>query len=159
MTTETAFILAEATTEADYAAAKDLFVAYQQFLGVDLCFQSFDAELQQLPDMYGPPHGCLILATRGNTYAGCVALRNKGNGICEMKRLYVPDNFQGHGLGRQLATAIVEKAKTLGYQKMVLDTLDRLQPAIALYRSLGFVETGAYYANPLQGVVYMEFAL
>jgi putative acetyltransferase len=148
-----------AHTAEQYAAAKELFVAYQQFLGEDLCFQSFDAELQQLEQMYGPPSGALLLAVEDDVYGGCIALRSKGHEVCEMKRLYVTDDFKGRGLGRQLAEAIIEKARVLGYKKMVLDTLDRLKPALHLYQTLQFTSTDAYYSNPLTGVVYLQKVL
>lgn len=148
--------LIQAMTPELYAMAKDLFIAYQQYLNIDLCFQSFEAELNDLPAMYGPPTGALLLAFYKQDIAGCVALRDKSNGICEMKRLYVLPAFQGKGIGKQLATAIVHAAKQLGYNKMVLDTLHRLQPAIELYEQLGFVHCDAYYHNPLEGVVFME---
>ena len=151
--------LIQAMTPELYAMAKDLFMAYQQYLNVDLCFQSFEAELNDLPAMYGPPHGALLLAFYKQDIAGCVALRKKADGICEMKRLYVLPAFQGKGIGKQLATAIVAAGRQLGYTKMVLDTLDRLQPAIQLYEQLGFHCCAPYYHNPLEGVVFMEKTL
>ncbi|WP_197428630.1 GNAT family N-acetyltransferase [Phnomibacter ginsenosidimutans] len=151
--------LIQAMTPELYAMAKDLFMAYQQYLNVDLCFQSFEAELNDLPAMYGPPSGALLLAFYKQDIAGCVALRKKADGICEMKRLYVLPAFQGKGIGKQLATAIVAASRQLGYTKMVLDTLDRLQPAIQLYEQLGFHRCTPYYHNPLEGVVFMEKTL
>ena len=100
-----------ATWPEEFAAAKELFQEYQAFLGEDLCFQSFDEELQQLDTMYGPPMGVLLLAKQGIEYIGCVALRDKGNGVCEMKRLYVKETFKGKGIGRKLAEMIIEKAQ------------------------------------------------
>lgn len=145
-----------ASTKEEFEVAKQLFLAYQQFLGEDLCFQSFDAELQQLETMYGAPDGTLLLAMHGETYIGCVALRKKGDGVCEMKRLYVLADYKGKGIGKKLAIAIIEKARQMGYKKMILDTLERLGPALQLYTSLQFEKTDAYYANPLQGVVYLQ---
>jgi len=156
---ETAEII-EVVTPDQYAAAAALFRQYQQYLGVDLCFQSFEDELANLPAMYGAPQGCILLAQERGVYVGCVALRPaKGQpGVCEMKRLYVLPEHMGKGYGRALAAGIVQRAQGAGYQAMVLDTLDRLKPAIQLYRSLGFEEMEPYYANPLEGVVYMRKA-
>lgn len=74
----------------------------------------------------------------------------------EMKRLYVVPSFRKFGIGRKLVQAILDDAKALGYHTMKLDTLDRLQPAIQLYKAFGFTDASAYYANPLEGVVYMQ---
>lgn len=126
------------------------------FLQEDLYFQSVDAELSNLPAMYSGSNGSLLLCqAQDGQYAGMVAIRPKGEGTCEMKRLYVRPAFQGFGLGKKLSEKIIDKAKNLGYQTMILDTLERLQPALKLYNQLGFVRTSAYYANPLTGVVYM----
>jgi GNAT superfamily N-acetyltransferase len=148
--------LSAVTTHAEYGIAAGLFRQYQAFLGVDLCFQSFEEELRTLPAMYGRPGGCILLLRHAGAYVGCVAMRPKGQGVCEMKRLYVQPPFTGRGGGRMLAEAIVQQARQAGYSAMVLDTLERLTPALSLYRSLGFEEVEAYYDNPLEGVVYMR---
>jgi ribosomal protein S18 acetylase RimI-like enzyme len=123
---------------------------------VDLCFQNFTHELEHLREVYGPPRGALLLAWHAGEVVGCVALRPVTGEVCEMKRLYVRESARRLGLGRRLAEAITEQARSAGYTEMVLDTLASLLPAIALYRSLGFVETAPYYANPLPGVVYLK---
>jgi putative acetyltransferase len=140
-------------------AVRTLFREYAAELAVDLCFQSFEAELAELPGKYAPPAGCLLVALAGEEYAGCVALRPHSPETCEMKRLYVRPAQRRSGLGRQLAVVIIEAARTIGYRRMVLDTLWRLAPALALYRDLGFVEVAPYYLNPLPEVVYMALNL
>ena len=118
-----------------------LFREYEAYLNVDLCFQQFEAELANLPGRYAPPSGTLLLATDGLIAIGCGALRRldsiRGQ-ICEMKRLYVRPEARGLGVGRQIAGRLIEEAVRLGYTKMVLDTLDRLEAAMHLYESLGF---------------------
>jgi GNAT superfamily N-acetyltransferase len=145
-----------ANTPAFFAVAKKMFIEYQDFLGVDLCFQQFEEELNNLPAMYGPPAGTLLLAYINNTAVGCVALRKKEHHICEMKRLYVPVAYRKLGVGKLLAKAILESATALGYKKIILDTLERLTPALQLYTQLGFTYCKPYYANPLQGVRFMQ---
>ena len=149
----------EATTPQQIKIAADLFREYQQFLDVDLCFQGFEQELATLPGKYAAPEGVILLAEQNGEFAGCVAVRLLKGDICEMKRLYVKDEFQGLSLGRKLTEAIIIKAKNLGYKTMQLDTLQRLDRAIGLYEKLGFKQIKPYYANPLDEVVYWELPL
>ena len=138
---------------------RKLFREYEEFLQVDLCFQQFEEELNDLPGNYTAPQGALLLAMVGGRAAGCVAMRPLDEGICEMKRLYVRPAYLGLGIGGQLARTVIEQARDAGYTHMYLDTLEKLRPALTLYRSLGFAERPAYYDNPLPGVVYLELRL
>jgi GNAT superfamily N-acetyltransferase len=143
-----------------------LFLEYQRWLGVSLCFQGFDEELKTLPGKYARPHGCLLLARAApqpppgpEAIAGVVGMRPLADGACEMKRLFVRAPWRGQGLGRRLAEAAIGEARAAGYRRMRLDTLPSMGEARQLYRSLGFFEIDAYYRNPLAGVLYLELPL
>jgi putative acetyltransferase len=139
---------------------RTLFAEYQQWLNFSLCFQGFDQELAGLPGKYAPPMGRLYLAESGGTFCGCIALRPMEEaGVCEMKRLFVREEFRGQGIGKKLAEHVVSDAKQIGYHTMRLDTLQRMETARSLYRQLGFTDTPAYYNNPLNDVVYLELDL
>jgi putative acetyltransferase len=143
----------------DLCVVRELFVEYARDIGVDLCFQGFEQELAELPGRYAPPEGRLLLAWQGRVPAGCVALRKLDEGICEMKRLYVRPAFRGSSLGRELANAIIAAARDSGYERMRLDTLASMKPAIALYESLGFKHVAPYCHNPITDAVFMELQL
>jgi ribosomal protein S18 acetylase RimI-like enzyme len=151
--------IVKARTSDEIEAVRNLFREYEQFLSVDLCFQSFEEELASLPGKYGPPDGVLLIAIDGQNFAGCVALRKLEEGICEMKRLFIRPKYRGQGLGRRLAKQTIDEAVKLGYSSMRLDTLDKLIEAIRLYESLGFKRRDPYYHNPLPGVLYWELEL
>ncbi|MFC0181570.1 Acetyltransferase (GNAT) family protein [Pseudarcicella hirudinis] len=138
---------------------KAIFTAYSDFLGIDLRFQHFDTELETLHQVYGPPKGCIILAKTETQTAACIALKPIGEGICEMKRLFVKPEFRGRKLGKILVEELIDFARKAGYHSMKLDTLRSLGEAIKLYRSFGFTETEPYVFNPLEDVLFFELKL
>jgi len=144
-----------------WSVARRLVQEYVNSLGVDLAFQDFDREIESLAIDYGPPHGCLFLAERDGVFVGCGALRSvEGQRLaCEMKRLYVLPSHHGQGIGRRLAEALIEEARRLGYQRMLLDTLPSMKEAHVLYGSLGFRPTTPYRYNPVDGATFLELAL
>ena len=157
---------------------RSLFSEYASTLSVDLGFQDFEAELAQLPGDYAPPRGAIWLALIGAdsqrpagaavqradglwaAVAGCCALRPLDTvdhvNAAEMKRLYIRPAFRGLGLGRQLAEAVLDAARHAGYSCVLLDTLDDMEAARALYEELGFVEVPPYYHNPYAGAHYLK---
>jgi ribosomal protein S18 acetylase RimI-like enzyme len=152
--------IVQASSPLEIAAARELFIEYSKWLGVDLCFQNFERELAELPGDYAMPAGRLWLAFDDQALAGSIALRSLGDGICEMKRLYVRPAFRGRGLGRLLVQRLIEEARSLGYHKMRLDTLPgRMDRAITMYRSFGFVEIDRYYDNPYETALFMELVM
>ncbi len=155
----------EVTSTDELAEVRVLFEEYARSLDFSLCFQGFDRELAELPGRYAPPRGKLLLLRVGGAVAGCVALRELESGVCEMKRLYVRPAFHGRGHGRTLAEAIVTAARELGYRTMKLDTVPKMERAIALYRALGFAEALPYEdpahrgTSKPDGLRYFELAL
>jgi putative acetyltransferase len=138
---------------------RQLFREYQALLQIDLCFQDFEAELAALPGKYALPEGALLLARVDGQAAGCVALRRIDTDVCEMKRLFVREGYRGLGLGRALVERIIIEARGRGYRMMRLDTLSRMEDALRLYASFGFVPTAPYIYNPIEDVRYLELAL
>ena len=146
------------TTEgAALESVKDLFKAYLGELNEDLCFQSFDSEIDNPLYKYSAPVGALYIAYYNATPVGCIALQPLQEvQTCEMKRLYVAPAFRKLGVGDALVKVLLQEAQLLGYTTMKLDTLERLQAAIQLYQKFGFETVTAYYDNPLPSVVYMQ---
>ncbi len=161
--TKPSIALIAPTQAADFLETGAIFREYALNLGVDLCFQDFDAELLNLPGDYALPRGALLLAWVDGVVAGCCALRPLDNSdyanAAEMKRLYVRPAFRGLRLGRQLAEAILDAARMAGYDSVLLDTLDDMEIARAMYEDLGFKEIPPYYHNPLAGAHYLKVDL
>jgi GNAT superfamily N-acetyltransferase len=152
--------IGEANTDEDVEHARTLFKEYEAGLGITLCFQNFEQELKTLPGDYAPPDGRLLLAKdMDDQIAGCIAMRKLAPGICEMKRLFVRPAYRSTGLGRVLVNTLIDEARNLGYTHIRLDTLPgRMDKAIALYQSIGFVEIEPYYAS-VEGAKFMELDL
>lgn len=144
-------------------ATREIFREYADGLGIDLCFQGFEAELAQLPGDYAEPLGTLRLALVDGAVAGCGGVRplpeSDYANACEMKRLYVRREFRRFGLGRTLAQSLIDFAVEVGYSTMLLDTLDEMEAARELYESLGFEEVPPYYYNPIAGAHYLKCEL
>jgi ribosomal protein S18 acetylase RimI-like enzyme len=144
--------------------AQELFREYGSAREILPCVRDFERELATLPGAYGSPEGRLFLAFEegqesAGQPAGCVALRKFGHDSCEMKRLYVRPAFRGKGVGMMLVEKLISDARSIGYTRMVLDTLPTMREAHKLYRQLGFREIPAYWKNPIPGVLYFELLL
>jgi GNAT superfamily N-acetyltransferase len=152
--------LIQAASDQEIQDARQLFEEYAAGLGFSLCFQNFDSELADLPGKYSPPTGRLFLAYADEKLAGCIALRSLESKVCEMKRLFARAAFRGTGLGKFLIESLIDEARSIGYERMRLDTLPgKMDAAISLYRRLGFQEIPPYYDNPVEGALFMELTL
>lgn len=139
---------------------KKLFLEYEKWLNVSLCFQGFEEEVAGLPGKYSKPEGRLYIVKEGNEFIGTIALRKIEDGICEMKRLFLKDKARGKGIGNELVAKIIQDAKDIGYKSMRLDTIKEKMPkAVSIYERYGFKETTPYYHNPNPHTLFMELEL
>lgn len=140
---------------------RQYFRNYAAWLGVDLSYQNFDQEMASLPGAYSAPQGQLFFAEIDGKPAGCVGVRPlpDSDGLCEMKRLYVAPEARGQGVGATLAMTAIKAARSLGYKKLMLDTLPNMRMAVKLYRELGFTEAPAYYQTPIEGTMFLTLDL
>jgi carbonic anhydrase len=148
------YIIAYTTQE--YTAAAELFTEYAAWLNIDLSFQHFESELEALSQMYAAPTGGIILCKEKEKFIACVAIRKIDQETAELKRMYVQPDKQGTGIGKTILTHAIEMARAFGYQRIRLDTLDHMTPAINLYKHAGFRLIPAYYHNPNASALYFE---
>ena len=148
-------LVTQARSTEEMEIVRSLMREYQQRLGVDLCFQGFEAELAALPGSYAPPSGRLLLTLNANVPVGCVALQRITTARAEMKRLYVVPSARGLGVGRKLVEHILNEAPAIGYTEVVLDTLPSMVEAQRLYQQFGFREIEPYRPNPVAGTRYL----
>lgn len=152
-------MILRAETAGQLDSVRGLFAEYADAFPVRTCDGNFGRECGALPGDYAPPRGELLLALVGDEAAGCIALKPVDRETCEMKRFYLRPAFRGRGLGRELAEAIVEAARRIGYRRMRLDTLASMKAAIGIYRSIGFRVSLPYRDIPIENAVFMELAI
>jgi putative acetyltransferase len=155
-----------AETETDLEQIRGLFKEYfnwvDSVMGFDMTYQGVETELETLPGAYAQPGGCLLLAEVDGQAAGCVALRPREPGVCELKRMYVRPGYQGRGIGQALCEQVIREGRRRGYNLMRLDTEKSLAAAQHIYHSFGFQDVPPYYAAPPQNgdrTVFMELRL
>ena len=150
----------QATSEDQIDQVRALFREYHTWIGTAICFRDFEKELAELPGRYGGEDGRLLLGLFEERLAGCVALRRLDESTCEMRRLFLRAEFQGNGLGREMAQKIIDEARSIGYAKMRLNTHPgKMDRAVALYRSFGFTEIPRYTSYPIPDTIFMELDL
>jgi len=153
-----------AISDGDISLARNLFREYASTIGVEVCLGDYERELATLPGLYAPPAGRLLMAVQEDTEnpgqaIGCGAIRALEPGACELKRLYVRSGFRGKGLARKLVNELIAEAQSIGYERILLDTLPSMQAAQNLYRTLGFREIPPYRKGPVPDSLFFELAL
>ena len=146
-------------TAGDLPLVRALFREYEASIDAQYCFQSFEAELADLPGYYAAPGGCLLIARSGETAAGCVALRRLDDKSGEVKRFFVREHYQGAGLGAELMTRLIANAQNAGFESLVLETLPTMRSANGLYERLGFVRRSVYHRNSAPGITHLSLSL
>lgn len=129
--------------------------AFQEYLDI----QHYDDEVLDVTVKYGLPHGRLYLARIGKEIVGCIALRRLNDSECELKRLYVRPAWRRQGIAARLIDQIFSDARSIGYKRILLDTLPGLTVAIAMYRDLGFQDIPRYNNSPLDDTVFLGLDL
>ena len=116
---------------------------------IDAYFESQALE-EQLSSIMKPSESApsaVLLALVNNEPAGTVMLIQVDDATCEMNRLFVPDEYRGHNIGRRLCVELIDTAKRLGYRRMRLSTGVQHTEAKGLYSSLGFRPCEKFHAG------------
>ena len=152
-------VIRVASHPADFAALDALIVEYELALPPDLRHSDADAIRSRLAERYRGRNAAFI-AWDGPRACGCVFLNEHEPNVAIVTKMFVQASQRGRGVARGLMNALLDAARSLGYERVVLDTdAVQLRAAYELYKSLGFGECAPYgpveYANP----TYMEMLL
>jgi len=107
-------------------------------------------------DKFHPPEGRFYLTCYQDEIAGVGCLKKLDEGVGEVQRMYVPPALRGKGIGRAIANRLIEDARSIGYKKLKLESLEFLKAAHSLYRSLGFREINPYDGNSMESYQAVE---
>lgn len=147
----------EVDSTEEYLLAAQLFQEYARYIGVDLAFQNFEEEINDLQKQYFRPEGAVFIAYNSeNCAVGCVGVRKQKESICELKRMYIKPQARGKGLGSLLVQKCIDLGIELGYSKIRLDTLSTMHAAIHVYEKAGFYEIESYRFNPFEEAKFYE---
>jgi putative acetyltransferase len=148
----------QAQRPSDFRSVRSLLAAYAAELRARFGLEDLGEELEDLAAAYPPPGG-IWLASRVGADVGCVALRPLGDGCAELKRLFTLFSARRCGAGRALVKTALTAADAAGFRAVRLDTLQGMDAAQALYRSLGFRLIPSYGSNPRPGSQFLEVPL
>lgn len=105
---------------------------------------TYDDVRKKFPGEHVPPDGCLLIAKSDGDVCGCIALGRLGDDTCEVRTLFVRPTCRGGGVGKALVDAVLDQARAFGYSYARLDTLQFMDSAQRLYRSIGFYDIQPY---------------
>ncbi|CAD6546527.1 GNAT family N-acetyltransferase [Paraburkholderia sabiae] len=149
----------EAAFPGDTEALVAIVREYVRWLDMDLSYRGFEEEMQSFEQTYTLPSGMFFIAEVNGEVAGCGGLLRHSDDVAEVKRVYVRPAYRGLALGEKIMTRVIDKAKSLGFAKLVLDSVPQTAFAQKLYERMGFTETAPYYANPVPGTRFLELVL
>jgi enamine deaminase RidA (YjgF/YER057c/UK114 family)/GNAT superfamily N-acetyltransferase len=131
--------VAQAISDGNVGEVRELFEQYSQLRGYEFGGENFEKEMAALPGPYTPANGGrLLLATYEGEAAGCVGLLKRPDGAGEVKRLYVPPQYRGNGIGKMLVAEAVKQAREAGFKKVIADTDLNMRIAMLIFDEHGF---------------------
>jgi GNAT superfamily N-acetyltransferase len=144
--------------------ARQLLTEYGRYLFDELNLkagkESFFMELDKFPDIkYKSPNGAFFIIYKDEFPIGCAGLKRFDYNVCELKRMYIIDKFRGKGFAKTVIKFLLDKAKLLGYKKILLDTNIEMPAALNAYIKAGFVEIPPYCENENQNPVFLAYYL
>lgn len=119
----------------------------------------FESEIAALPFPAQPPLGDIAMAVDDRQVFGTGLLVPFEKTAAELKRLFVKTDMRGYGVGRAIVVSLVEVAKELGYQSVILDVMPSRTNAVNLYRSIGFSSAHPFSHYDADEMLFFELPL
>jgi GNAT superfamily N-acetyltransferase len=136
----------------DRAHVQELFWEYlvwanaglNEAFGINLDIEQLQKDAMRKLQVFYPPQGRLLLVDQDDRVAGVACMHQIREGMGEVKRMYVRDQFRGQGVGRALLDDMISESRKIGYTHLRLDSARFMHAAHSLYRSAGFEEIDPY---------------
>jgi N-acetylglutamate synthase-like GNAT family acetyltransferase len=125
-------------------------------------FEMEESDRKMLDDPQGyilDKGGAILIAEFNGAPVGTCALIKMEDKTFELAKMAVSAGVQGQKIGWKIGVATIEKAKELGADTVYLETNSVLQPAINLYKKLGFKDAEGYCSPYARCNVQMELKL
>lgn len=124
-------------TNKDCANVRALIFAILDEYGLEPAPKTTDKDLDDLEQFYAEGAFDILEASDG-TIIGTVGLAPLGNGVVELRKMYLKSSHRGRGHGKRLLTHSIARAKELGFRRIELQTARVLEEAVGLYEKFGF---------------------
>jgi putative acetyltransferase len=135
---------------------------YHWEASLDVLISHFDerSEFSDINDFdthYLNQQGLFLVVTDNHQVIGSGAVRRMNPSVCELKRLWLLEEYQGLGIGYRVLMGLIDFARSQGYLKIYLETDHKQERAIQFYRQVGFQETESY--NDRNSDIYMALEI
>lgn len=113
-----------------------------------------DPEVDAIYEAYHNEQSAFFVVEKDGEVYGCGGIGPLSGGdedTCELKKMYFLPELRGHGFGKKMIDASFEAAKSKGYSKMYLETVDRMKTANMLYQKMGFEKLASNLGNTGHG--------
>jgi len=132
-------------TNADRDAVRKLVFSVLAEYGLKNDPTGTDLDMDDIQASYFDRGGVFeVVEADDGRIVGTVALYPLSKGVCELRKMYLSPEARGKGLGKQLMERMLDRARSLGFTRMVLETAAPLVEAIGLYKRYGFEPTNEH---------------
>ena len=122
--------------------ADGIWQVYETFDCVGPGYGPQDPDMDDLHAFYNQEGAYYLVATddAGQVVGGCgfAAFGPASAATCELRKFYLLPSARGSGAGREILQRTLDQAKQMGYRQCYLETVERMEAAVALYEKFGF---------------------
>ncbi|NER14496.1 GNAT family N-acetyltransferase [Leptobacterium flavescens] len=131
-------MIIRAATNKDREQIVELVLKGLSEFDFDYAKNSSEADLEDIEASYTNAGGLFLIFENGSSVMATGALKNEGEGLFKIRKMYVSNSYRGQGYGRQMLEELIREAGRRNARKIILETSYKMEAAIGLYHSYGF---------------------